>query len=133
MSIIAALPFIERAINRFFPDQEKAAEAMRDIEKTLVDNAAEINKLQIEVNREEAQHPSIFVSGWRPFVGWTCGVALAWHFVAAPFIIFALTYLGKPVPDLPVFEMDTLLTVLMGMLGLGGLRTFEKMKGVARK
>jgi predicted aspartyl protease len=66
-------------------------------------------------------------------VGWTCGVALAWHFVGQPIAIFVITFAGVDAPPLPVFEMESLLTVLLGMLGLGGLRTFEKTKQVARE
>ena len=79
-----------------------------------------------------AQHRSIFVAGWRPFVGWTCGIALAWHFVLAPLTMFVCAYIGVTIPELPTFDVSSLLTVLMGMLGLGGLRTFEKTKGIAK-
>ena len=75
----------------------------------------------------------MFVAGWRPFVGWTCGVALAWHFVGQPLAVFVIAIAGVETPPLPVFEMESLLTVLLGMLGLGGLRTFEKTKNVARE
>ena len=92
----------------------------------------EINKAQLEVNKVEAGSTNLFVSGWRPFVGWTCGVALAWHFVIAPFIMFFSAYFGLDMPALPDFDMGSLLTVLMGMLGLGGLRTFEKYKGITK-
>jgi hypothetical protein len=95
-------------------------------------HAQELAKGQLEINKAEAQHRSIFVAGWRPFVGWTCGVALAWHFVLAPFVIFASAYAGVALPDLPQFDMSSLLTVLMGMLGLGGMRSFEKMKGLTK-
>ena len=87
----------------------------------------EINKAQIEVNKVEAGSSSLFVSGWRPFVGWTCGVALCYHFVLQPFLMFILSSTGNPM-ELPTFDMTTLTTVLMGMLGLGGLRTYEKVK-----
>ena len=87
----------------------------------------EINKAQIEVNKVESGHTSIFVAGWRPFVGWTCGIALCYHFVIQPFLVFLLYLFGYQV-DLPVFNMQTLTTVLMGMLGLGGLRSYEKVK-----
>jgi hypothetical protein len=87
----------------------------------------EINKAQIEVNKIEAGSTNLFKSGWRPFVGWTCGIALCYHFVLQPFLMFVFLSIGKPV-DLPVFDMSTLTTVLMGMLGLGGLRTYEKVK-----
>ena len=82
----------------------------------------EINKAQIEVNKVEANSNSLFVSGWRPFVGWTCGVALCYHFVLQPFLTFVLYSFGQQI-TLPTFDMGTLTTILMGMLGLGGLRS----------
>ena len=87
----------------------------------------EINKAQIEVNKVEANSNSLFVSGWRPFVGWTCGVALCYHFVLQPFLTFVLYSFGQQI-TLPTFNMETLTTILMGMLGLGGLRSYEKVK-----
>ena len=88
---------------------------------------AEINKAQLEVNKVESGHTSMFVAGWRPFVGWTCGIALCYHFVLQPFLVFLCYSFGYQV-ELPVFNMQTLTTILMGMLGLGGLRSFEKVK-----
>ena len=82
----------------------------------------EINKAQIEVNKVEANSNSLFVSGWRPFVGWTCGVALCYHFVLQPFLLFMLHSFGYQV-DLPIFDMSSLMTILAGLLGLGGLRS----------
>ena len=87
---------------------------------------------QIEVNKAEAASNSIFKGGWRPFIGWVCGIAFAYHFVLQPLLIFVMTYLGHPVPELPNFDMTSLMTVLGGLLGLGGLRTFEKYKGVSK-
>jgi len=87
----------------------------------------EINKAQIEVNKVEANSSSLFVSGWRPFVGWTCGIALCYHFVLQPFLTFVLYSFGHQI-ILPTFDMGTLTTILMGMLGLGGLRSYEKVK-----
>jgi len=125
-------PILGNVLDRFFPDKEKAAEAQRAIETALLENAAQINLAQVEVNKEEAQHRTVFVAGWRPFIGWVCGVALAWHFVGVPVTIFFIAWSGAEVPELPVFDMNSLMTVLMGMLGLGGLRTFEKMKGLTK-
>lgn len=85
---------------------------------------------QVEVNKIEAASKSLFVAGWRPAIGWICGLAFAWHFVLAPIAEFALTYTVEKPPELPTFDMSALMTVLMGMLGLGGLRTYEKKKGV---
>ena len=87
---------------------------------------------QNEVNKAEAASDSVWKGGWRPFVGWVCGAAFAYHFVIQPLAIFVIAAYGMEVPSLPVFEMGQLMTVLMGMLGLGGLRSFEKTKGVAK-
>ena len=125
-------PILGNVLDRFFPDKEKAAEAQRAIESALLENAAQINLAQIEVNKAEAQHRTIFVAGWRPFIGWVCGIALAWHFVGVPVTIFFIAWAGAEVPELPAFDMNSLMTVLMGMLGLGGLRTFDKLKGLTQ-
>ena len=79
-------------------------------------------ELQSEINKVEAQHRTIFVAGWRPFIGWVCGVALAYNFVLRDLLIW---FIGpEQVP--PALQMEHLMTVLIGMLGLGGMRTFEK-------
>ena len=103
-------------VDKFTLDKEEKAQLIQ-----------EINKAQIEVNKVEAGSTNLFVSGWRPFVGWTCGIALCYHFVLQPFLTFLLFSFGKPM-ELPVFDMGTLTTVLLGMLGLGGMRSFEKVK-----
>lgn len=80
-------------------------------------------KVQSEINKMEAQHRSVFVAGWRPFIGWICGLALAYNFIIRDVIAWIS-------PDVmpPAIQMDQLITILLGMLGLGGLRTFEKIK-----
>ena len=90
-----------------------------------------LHHAQIEVNKTEAAHRNVFVAGWRPFIGWVCGAAFAYHFVLQPIFVFALAAYGVSL-ELPSFDMGALMTVLTGMLGLGGLRTFEKMKGTAK-
>ena len=79
-------------------------------------------ELQSEINKVEAQHRTIFVAGWRPFIGWVCGVALAYNFILRDLLVW---FIGpEQVP--PALQMEHLMTVLIGMLGLGGMRTFEK-------
>ena len=80
-------------------------------------------ELQAEINKVEAQHRTIFVAGWRPFIGWVCGFALAYNFVLRDLLIWLLGQEGVP----PALQMEHLMTVLVGMLGLGGMRTFEKL------
>ena len=87
----------------------------------------QILELQTKINEIEAQNRNLFVSGWRPSVGWSCSLAFAYHFVAFP--IIKTIY---PDVDFPVLETEPLFTVLMGMLGLGGLRTYEKVKNKAK-
>ena len=87
------------------------------------DKMMELVKVQSEINKMEAQHRSIFVAGWRPFIGWICGLALAYNFIIRDLIAWVS-------PDImpPAIQMDQLITILLGLLGLGGLRTFEKIK-----
>lgn len=119
-------------LDKVVEDKDQKAKLAHEI-ATMAEKAAhEAAMAQVEVNKAEAQHRSIFVAGWRPFIGWTCGVALAYHFVANPLIMFAVTVAGVDIPTLPSFDMDSLMTVLLGMLGLGGMRSFEKMKGLTK-
>jgi hypothetical protein len=82
----------------------------------------ELISLQTKINEIEAQHRTVFVAGWRPFIGWVCGIALAYNFVIRDLFIWLIN--PKIVP--PALQMEHLMTVLLGMLGLGGLRTYEK-------
>lgn len=119
-------------LDKFIEDKDQKSKLAHEIATMAEKHAHEAAMAQVDVNKAEAQHKSIFVAGWRPFIGWTCGVALAYHFVAAPIIIFAAGWAGAEIPELPVFDMDALMTVLLGMLGLGGLRTYEKTKGLTK-
>lgn len=125
---------LSRLLDKIIPDpdmREKArAELMRaeresDLEELRL--AISADNAQTEINKTEAANPDLFVSGWRPFIGWVCGVAFAYHFVVQPLLAFAILNAGGEV-KLPVFDMEALSTVLMGMLGLGGLRTIEKIR-----
>jgi hypothetical protein len=119
-------------LDKFVEDKDKKNELAHEIATMAERHAQELAKGQLEINKAEASHRSIFVSGWRPFVGWICGVALCYHFILAPLILFGVGITGYTVPPLPEFDMGSLMTVLMGMLGLGGLRTFEKTKGLTK-
>jgi hypothetical protein len=119
-------------IDRLFPDPNQKAAAQLELIKLqqsgeLAALAAETDlaKGQLEINKTEAASSSLFVAGWRPGTGWICNAALAYHFLIRPLLI---TF-GKPAPAL---EIGDLLTLLLGLLGLGGLRTKEKLAGVAR-
>jgi hypothetical protein len=119
-------------LDKFVEDKDKKNELAHEIATMAERHAQELAKGQLEINKAEASHRSIFVSGWRPSVGWVCSIAMAYHFVLQPLIVFGVTIAGVEIPELPKFDMNSLMTVLMGMLGLGGLRTFEKTKGLTK-
>ena len=130
--VSALLPSAGKVIDRLVPDKNAAAKAKQELEAEMIKAATKANLAQLEINKVEAGHRSIFVAGWRPFIGWTCGVAMAWHFVGVPITLFVAAWIGADIPELPQFDMESLMTVLLGMLGLGGLRTYEKKQGVSK-
>lgn len=119
-------------LDKFVEDKDEKNRLAHEIATMAEKQAHEAAMAQVAVNQAEAKHRSIFVAGWRPFIGWTCGFALAYHFILAPLILFGVSVAGAEIPELPVFDMDSLMTVLLGMLGLGGLRTYEKSKGLTK-
>jgi len=119
-------------LDKFIPDADEKAKLAHEIATMAEKQAHEANMGQLEINKMEAQHRSVFIAGWRPFLGWGLSFAMIWHFVLVPMISFGFAYGGIEAPELPAFDMNSLMTVLMGMLGLGGLRTFEKTKGLAK-
>ena len=122
-------------LDKFIEDKDQKAALAHEIATMAEKQMHEQTMGQLEVNKAEAAHRSIFVAGWRPMVGWVCAAALAYHFILYPLAVFILVYFnvsGLHPSDLPSFDMDSLMTVLLGMLGLGGLRTYEKAKGVAK-
>ena len=126
------LPIVMDVVGRFLPeDKEARAKAERAVKAQLTAHLAKIDIAQLGINKQEAAHRSIFVAGWRPFIGWTCGVALAYTYVIQPILIFGLGQAGYLV-SLPTMDIGEMMPVLMGILGLGGLRTFEKYKGMAK-
>ena len=119
-------------LDKFIEDKDQKARLAHVVATMAQNHAQELAKGQLEINKMEAQHRSIFVAGWRPFLGWGLSFAMIWHFVLAPITIFGFSYAGVEAPELPAFDMDSLMTVLLGMLGLGGLRTVEKVKGLTK-
>ena len=119
-------------LDKFVEDKDQKAALAHEISTMADRHAQQLALAQVEVNKAEAASNSVWKGGWRPFVGWVCGAAFAYHFVLQPLAIFGLAAYGMEVPPLPDFDMGQLMTVLMGMLGLGGLRSFEKSRGVAR-
>ena len=127
----AILPLVGDVIDRVVPDKNGNAKAKREIEQTLATAAMKGQLGQLEINKVEAAHRSVWTSGWRPSVGWCCSLALFFHFIVAPIVQWAGGLWGVQLP-LPVFQMDALLYVLGSLLGVAGLRTYEKQKGLTR-
>jgi|TARA_B110000908_G_C10123305_1_gene388642 hypothetical protein len=126
MSIVASLigP-VTGLLDKFIEDKDQKNALAHEI-ATMSDRAASENALaQIELNKAEAQSGSLFIGGWRPFVGWTCGVGLAYNVIISQ--ILSIWF------EVPTVDPSLLTPVLMGMLGMGAMRSFEKTKNVARE
>lgn len=118
-------------IDRFIPDKEEARKAEMAFAVMAAEGELKQIIAQLEVNAREAQHPSIFVAGWRPFFGWAGGAGFVYATMLQPMLAWYATVNAIPVP--PVLNLDLLWVVITGMLGIGGLRTYEKRIGVAAK
>lgn len=117
-------------LDRFVPDPEKKQAAEMELVKMAADGELKQVIAQLEINAKEAAHPSIFVAGWRPFFGWAGGVGFIYAVILQPMLAWLASVKGWPSP--PALNLDLLWVVVTGMLGIGGLRTFEKTKGVAK-
>ena len=122
---------VSSLLDKFIPDADEKARLAHEIATLAERQVHEIAQAQIQVNKEEAQSKSIFVSGWRPAAGWSCVLGLSFNFVISPLGNFALAVSGSDVV-LPTLDLSTMMPVLLGMLGLGGLRSYERTRNVAR-
>lgn len=129
--ITAVSGVVSQIIDRVWPDPNIAAQAKAELAKMQVNGEFQNVVAQLEINKAEASNPSLFVSGWRPFVGWVCGLGLVYSFIAQPLLSWGSINFHFNVP--PSLDLGTLLTILGGLLGLGGLRTVEKINNVAAK
>ena len=123
--LTAGLDLAGQVINRIWPDKTEQEKAEMALLVTTVQG-------QLAVNAAEAGHPSVFVSGWRPAIGWICGGACAWNWIGLPIAQAALVFFGYEM-TLDSADLTEMLPILIGMLGLGGLRTYERVQGVARQ
>ena len=127
----ALMPLVGEVIDRIVPDKVGNEKAKREIESKIATAALKGQLGQLEINKIEAAHRSIWVAGWRPCCGWISAVALGFHFIVTPTVNWygMLTGLHYPMPE---FDMDSLLFILGSLLGISGLRTFEKLKGITK-
>lgn len=122
--LTAGLDLAGQVINRIWPDKTESEKAEMALLVATVQG-------QLAVNAAEAAHPSVFVSGWRPAIGWICGGACAWNWIGLPIAKAALVFFGYEM-TLDSADLTEMMPILVGILGLGGLRTYEKVTGVAR-
>jgi len=123
---------VTNLLDKFIEDKDQKAKLAHDLATMSERYAQELARAQLDVNKAEASHHSLFVSGWRPAVGWVCVLGMAGNFMVIPFANFVLA-LAKIDVAVPMIDTATMMPVLMGMLGLGTLRTYEKKSGVDRK
>jgi hypothetical protein len=133
----ALIPVIGTVLEKVLPDPQASAEAKIKLmelaqkgELAVLDAETKMALGQIEVNKVEAG-TDIFRGGWRPATGWACVFGLVYQFLIQPILPWLVTVCGGSVPPLPPIDNETLMVLLTGMLGLGGLRTFERIKGKA--
>lgn len=131
------IPAVTTLLDKLIPDPQAKADAQLKMlemaqkgELAVLDADMRLALGQMEINKAEAS-TDMFRGGWRPAVGWTCVAGLAYNFVVQPLLPWFVRALGGEVPDMPTIDNETLMVLLTGMLGLGGLRTFEKVKGKA--
>jgi ABC-type sulfate transport system permease component len=121
-------------LDKFVEDKDKKNEIAHELATMAERHAQELAKGQLEANAAQAKHPSLFVAGARPAIMWICAAAMAYHFILQPFILFGVLVAGIALPaELPELDMGQLMPVLLGILGLGGMRSYEKVKGIARE
>ena len=119
-------------LDKFVEDKDQKNKLAHELATMADRHAQELAKGQLAVNAEEAKSKNLFVSGWRPSVGWCCSLALFAHFLIFPTADVVTAYMGIEAVAYPSFDMDSLMTVLLGLLGLGGMRSFEKSKGLTK-
>ena len=125
---------VSQILDKVVTDQDEKARLSFEIATMADRQAHEVALAQIEVNKAEAANAGggwmgLFRAGWRPAVAWACTAAMIWHFLVQPILIFSIVASGGQPPALPEFDMGSLMTVLLGLLGLGGMRTLERIRG----
>ena len=118
-------------LDKFIEDKDVKNKLAHDLSTMAESHAQELAKGQLEVNKTEAAHKSLFVAGWRPAIGWICGLGMASNFLVIPIANFVLALTGSTIL-IPLLDTGEMMPVLMGMLGLGAMRTYEKKQGVQR-
>ena len=135
--LTALVPALGTLIDRLIPDKAEAERARLDMEAALVNAANQAAMAQVEVNKIEAAHPSIFVAGWRPAIGWVCAASMGLYYIPMAVMgtglwVWACIEAGSLVPR-PELGTGEIIGLVISLLGMGSLRTTEKLNGVARQ
>lgn len=117
---------------RLIPDKTERAKAAEQFELQVLGALTGLVAGQLEVNKQEAKHSSVFVAGWRPFIGWVCGFGVAMHYIILPLVVWVAFLFEYDIGSAPKLDTADLIGLLLGMLGLGGMRSYEKRLGVNR-
>lgn len=128
--ISAGLDLAKGLIDKFWPDKTQTEKDQMAQAMVLLQGQLNLAQGQVEVNKVEAASPSVFVAGWRPFIGWVCGSALVYQYILRPLLGAGFALSGHSLPPLPGLD-ENLYQLLLGMLGMGAFRTYEKVRGVA--
>ena len=129
-AIIALVNSIVSGVSQYFNNKSAEEQARLAIEKAVVEFMRQVDAGQIELNKEEAKSASLFVAGWRPFIGWMGGVAMGYNFLVRP-LVDAVTWMIDPaIPSLPAADLNEIIGLVSAMLGVAGLRTYEKVRGI---
>lgn len=129
--LTAIMPIVGEVVDRLVPDQHAAKKVRMELEQKMIETANEINIAQAEINKESAKHKSIFVAGARPFLLWVCGFGFLYTFLLFPFLTWICIMMDLPAPP-ELQTTDVLMELTLAMLGLAGLRSWEKINGVSR-
>ncbi len=128
----AGFDLIKTGLDKFFPDADLELKGKLESAATEINNSYQLQIAQLEINKAEAANASIFVSGWRPAIGWVCGLSLAYASIIEPIARFIATVLLSYTGSFPTINTELTLQILLGLLGLAGMRSFEKSKGVTK-
>jgi hypothetical protein len=131
MNPLAIIEIGAKLLDKIIPDKDAREKAQAELFKAAQEQDFQLALGQIQLNTEEAKSNSIFVSGWRPYIGWVCGIALTYNFIIYPLMLWFIAVYGSDIKP-PALFSDVLMELVLGMLGLGTLRTFEKWKGVTK-
>lgn len=130
-ALIGAIPSVVKAVTGSIKNKDERLAIEQQIRLAILEEATKSDLAQAKINTQEAAHKSLFVAGWRPYIGWVCGAAITWAFLLHPIVVWASNLFGVAPPQ-PLIATDNLMELVAGMLGLAGLRTWEKRVGVAR-